>query len=708
MRAAAATAHNSFTANEFTANEKASPMFTKILIANRGEIACRVIRTARRLGIRTVAVYSDADRNALHVAMADEAVHIGPAPARESYLVGAKIIAAARKTGAEAIHPGYGVLSENAAFRQLCDASGIVFIGPPVGAIEAMGSKSAAKQIMERAGVPLVPGYHGDDQDPAVLRRAAEAMGYPVLLKAAAGGGGKGMRQVWRGEEFAEALAAAKREAMNGFGDDAMLVEKYLTQPRHVEIQVFFDRLGNGVYLFERDCSVQRRHQKVIEEAPAPGLSEVVRAQMGDAAVTAARAIGYEGAGTVEFLLDRDDSFYFMEMNTRLQVEHPVTEMITGQDLVEWQLRVAAGEPLPLSQQQLSIRGHAFEARIYAEDPANDFLPVTGTLSFLQPPTESDHVRVDTGVLQGDEVSTFYDPMIAKLIVWDENRARALDRLALALRQYRISGMTTNVEFLYNLVTCAPFRAADLDTGFIERHRALIFRPAAQNAQQSLALAALHVLLEREHLADALRAQSTDPWSPWHLVNGWRCNEARVQTLRLRLAGDEHSVQVEEKGAAGSRHWVMTSTAGTTVVAGAREQSQDPSSAPDELIAVIDGHRLRATIVTHARQAAHDGNYSLFTPAGATHFSIIGPDTGDADSDHADAGFTAPMTGTIVAHGVAVGEPVEKGAVMIIMEAMKMEHSIRAPAAGTVVEFYCQPGDLVNGGAELLRFEATE
>jgi 3-methylcrotonyl-CoA carboxylase alpha subunit len=363
--------------------------FDKILIANRGEIACRVIRTARALGIRTVAVYSDADRDALHVSMADEAVHIGPAPSRESYLVYERVIDAALKTGAQAIHPGYGFLSENAGFCEACKANDIVFIGPPVGAIEAMGSKSAAKQIMEAAGVPLVPGYHGDDQDRDILKKAADDMGYPVLLKAVAGGGGKGMRQVWSETEFDEALDAAKREALNGFGNDDMLVEKYLTQPRHVEIQVFCDSHGNAVYLFERDCSVQRRHQKVIEEAPAPGMTEELRAAMGEAAIRAAQAIDYEGAGTVEFLLDVDGSFYFMEMNTRLQVEHPVTEMITGQDLVEWQLRVAAGETLPVTQDELALNGHAFEARIYAEDPDNDFLPVTGTLSFLQPPETS-------------------------------------------------------------------------------------------------------------------------------------------------------------------------------------------------------------------------------------------------------------------------------------------------------------------------------
>ncbi|MCB1732644.1 MAG: ATP-grasp domain-containing protein, partial [Halieaceae bacterium] len=375
-------------------------MFTKILIANRGEIACRVIKTAHRMGIATVAVYSDADREALHVRMADEAIHIGAAPARESYLLGERILEAALATGAQAIHPGYGFLSENAGFARACAERDIVFIGPPTGAIEAMGSKSAAKRIMEAAQVPLVPGYHGDDQDPAILKAAADAMGYPVLLKATAGGGGKGMRQVWSAAEFDAALAAAQRESAASFGDDTMLVEKYLTKPRHVEIQVFCDNAGNGVYLAERDCSVQRRHQKVIEEAPAPGMSEALRRQMGETAVKAAQAIDYRGAGTVEFLLDEDGSFYFMEMNTRLQVEHPVTEMITGQDLVEWQLRVAAGQPLPLAQQEVRIHGHAFEARVYAEDPANDFLPVTGTLSYLQPPDESLHVRVDTGVRQ--------------------------------------------------------------------------------------------------------------------------------------------------------------------------------------------------------------------------------------------------------------------------------------------------------------------
>jgi len=410
-------------------------MFTKILIANRGEIACRVIKTAKKMGILTVAVFSDADKDALHVHMADEAIYLGPSPAKDSYLVIDKVIAAAVKTGAQAIHPGYGFLSENSKFCQACAEHNITFIGPPVGAIEAMGSKSAAKTIMEKASVPLVPGYHGDDQSPAILKRAADKMGYPVLLKATAGGGGKGMRQVWAEQEFNEALQAAKREAMSSFADDTMLVEKYLTQPRHVEIQVFCDNHQNAVYLFERDCSVQRRHQKVIEEAPAFNMSESLRKQMGESAIKSAQAIGYQGAGTVEFLLDIDGSFYFMEMNTRLQVEHPVTEMITGQDLVEWQLRVAADETLPKSQSQLTITGHAFEARIYAEDANNDFLPATGTLRLLKTPTENSHVRVDTGVRQGDDVSVYYDPMIAKLIVWDENRDKALKRLRKALSE---------------------------------------------------------------------------------------------------------------------------------------------------------------------------------------------------------------------------------------------------------------------------------
>ncbi|RLA43000.1 MAG: 3-methylcrotonyl-CoA carboxylase [Gammaproteobacteria bacterium] len=669
-------------------------MFDKILIANRGEIACRVIRTARKMGIRTVAVYSDADRNALHVTMADEAVNIGPAPSKESYLLAERVIDAAKKTGAQAVHPGYGFLSENAAFSEACKQNNIVFIGPPVAAIEAMGSKSAAKSIMEKAGVPLVPGYHGDEQSPAVLKKHADDMGYPVLLKATAGGGGKGMRQVWSSEEFDEALEAAKRESLSSFGDERMLVEKYLTQPRHVEIQVFCDQHGNGVYLFERDCSIQRRHQKIIEEAPAPGMNDTVRTAMGDAALLAASTINYEGAGTVEFLLDKDDTFYFMEMNTRLQVEHPVTEMITGQDLVEWQLRVAAGQTLPLSQDQLQINGHAFEARIYAEDPDNDFLPVTGTLSYLQPPEESTYVRVDTGVLQGDEVSVYYDPMIAKLIVWDENRDRALARLAQALTEYHISGMTTNVEFLYNLATSEPFRTADLDTGFIDKHRELIFHSNDKDSDLHLSLATLYLILQREQDATARASQSADPYSPWHAVNGWNNCGAKVHDYSLLLNGRNVTVVAEET--APQRFTVSTPGTDTPF----HSQVSGTLDATD-LHADIDGHRIHATVVTH------NGVYSLFTQDAALQFSIIEPDCGDLDADTADGGLTAPMTGTIVTLPVEAGSPVSKDQPIVIMEAMKMEHTIRAPADGTVVEFYFQPGDLVDGGAELVNFEAA-
>ncbi|MGI9292764.1 MAG: acetyl-CoA carboxylase biotin carboxylase subunit [Pseudomonadales bacterium] len=668
-------------------------MFNKILIANRGEIACRVIKTARRLGIHSVAVYSDADKNALHVSMADEAVHIGASPSRESYLLAERIIDAAKQTGAQAIHPGYGFLSENAAFCQLCSEHNIVFIGPPVAAIEAMGSKSAAKTIMESAQVPLVPGYHGDDQSVDVLRQSADEMGYPVLLKAVAGGGGKGMRQVWNAAEFDEALSAAKREALSSFGNDDMLVEKYLTQPRHVEFQIFCDHQGNSVYLFERDCSVQRRHQKIIEEAPAPGMSAELRRQMGEAAVRSAQAINYVGAGTVEFLLDQDGSFYFMEMNTRLQVEHPVTEMITGQDLVEWQLRVAAGENLPLGQEQLSLNGHAFEARIYAEDPDNDFLPVTGRLSYLQPPQETTHVRVDTGVLQGDEVSVFYDPMIAKLIVWDESRERALARLARALAEYRVSGMTTNIAFLYNLASCAPFVKADLDTGFLEKHRAVVFRDTPRDAESDLPLASLYLLLRQEQTAVELN-HGTDLTSPWNSTSAWRLNEPRVHTGAIILNGVAHDVPVEELGAGETRRFLISVGSKKLLAAGQLDGNT--------LYADIDGYRQRVTVVPHENQ------YSLFTQQGAVQFSLAQPDYGDDDADAVGGGLNAPMNGTVVELLVEPGSEVTADQAVMVMEAMKMEHTIRAPKAGRVKEFYYQAGDLVAGGAELLDFEANE
>lgn len=669
-------------------------MFNKILIANRGEIACRIIRTARKLGILTVAVYSDADRHALHVDMADEAIHIGASPSRESYLQIPKIIAAAKQTGADAIHPGYGFLSENAEFCQACAKNNLVFIGPPVNAIEAMGSKAAAKRIMGDANVPLVPGYHDEDQAEETLKKAADEMGYPVLLKATAGGGGKGMRQVWNSDEFTQALAAARREAMNGFGDDRMLVEKYLTQPRHVEIQVFCDQHGNAVYLFERDCSVQRRHQKVIEEAPAPGMTQELRAAMGEAAIRAAKAIDYVGAGTVEFLLDADGSFYFMEMNTRLQVEHPVTELITGQDLVEWQLRVASNEMLPLSQDQLTINGHAFEARVYAEDPDNDFLPVTGPLRFLQPPDTSAHVRIDTGVRQGDEVSVYYDPMIAKLIVWDEDRERALQRLAKALQEYRISGLATNIDFLYNLATCPPFRSAELDTGFIEKHHSVIFHDDDVEVSRDLPLAVLYLLLDQAREGSMTAQHSTDPSSPWHSPNAWRLNEPNMHRINLELHDQAFHIVAEQVGNNNATRYNIH----------IEDQVIHAEGRLDETIlrANIDGYQLKASV------AAHDDSFSLYTQDRALTFKRAAPDYGDHDADDSGNGLNAPMNGTIVTLLVEPGTEVSKNDPLLVMEAMKMEHTITAPADGTVVELFYQPGELVDGGAALLAFEANE
>ena len=678
-------------------------MFDKILIANRGEIACRVIKTAKLMGVRTVAVYSDADANAMHVQMADEAIHIGAAPSRESYLAMDKIIAAAKQTGAQGIHPGYGFLSENASFCQLCADNNITFIGPPIGAIEAMGSKSAAKTIMEKAGVPLVPGYHGDNQDPAFLKLTANEMGYPVLLKAAAGGGGKGMRQVWAAEEFDEALATAKRESMNAFNDEIMLVEKYLTQPRHVEIQVFCDQHDNAVYLAERDCSVQRRHQKVIEEAPAPGMTETLRRQMGEAAIESAKAINYEGAGTVEFLLNSDNSFYFMEMNTRLQVEHPVTELITGVDLVEWQLRVASGEPLPLQQDEICINGHAVEVRIYAEDPENDFLPETGTLSFLQTPTENAHTRLDTGVRQGDTISVYYDPMIAKLITWDESRDKALKRMAKALREYQIGGVTTNIDFLYKLASSKPFIAADLDTGFIEKHHDAIFRHDERDFVKDISLAALYLVLQQLQ-ESVLYSNPNDPYSPWNLSNSWRMNEANAYSLEIEHQAQIIAVEVETLQDSS----FSTSITQTNPIQHYRIRFDGHAV---DAHGRLDGNTLQSDINGYRSQASvaeHDGIYTAFTQHGAFKFSKVEPDLGVANAVSNEGGLNAPMNGTIVTLLVERGKPVAEGDALLVMEAMKMEHTIRAPSAGVVQEFYFQPGNLVDGGAELLAFEVNE
>ena len=663
-------------------------MFNKILIANRGEIACRVIKTARRMGIRTVAVYSEADANARHVRLADEAVLLGPAAARESYLVADKIVDACKRTGAQAVHPGYGFLSENADFADALAANGIAFIGPPASAIRAMGSKSEAKKLMGKAAVPLTPGYHGDDQTPDLLHKEADAIGYPVLIKAAAGGGGKGMRLVEQSADFPDALASCKREAISSFGDDHVLIEKYITKPRHIEIQVFADSLGNCVYLFERDCSVQRRHQKVLEEAPAPGMTLERRRQMGEAAVAAAKAVGYVGAGTVEFIAMQDGTFYFMEMNTRLQVEHPVTEMITGQDLVEWQLRVAAGQPLPIAQEQLQIRGHALEARIYAEDAGKGFLPSTGKLIRLAPPAESLNVRVDTGVEEDDEITPFYDPMIAKLIVWDEHRDAALARMRQALADYQVAGVTTNIDFLSRLVACPAFAGADLDTGLIERQKDFLFPPMQAVPRDALLVATVGELLWEQRAAKAAAKTSGDPFSPWHARDGWRMNLSAARIIGFRDGDSLVEALVRYQG----DKWQISLNGQTTLARGKKLEG-------DRFAVELDDRRLMAGVV------AVDDKRSIFLNGSTYSLQRDDPlhlvEAGGAQG----GGLTAPMPGKVVALLAQPGQKVDKGTPLLILEAMKMEHTITAPAAGIVKAFCYAAGEQVSDGAALVEFE---
>jgi 3-methylcrotonyl-CoA carboxylase alpha subunit len=665
-------------------------MFDKILIANRGEIACRVMKTARRLGIRSVAVYSTADAGALHVARADEAYPIGPAPAKESYLRGDRILEVARKSGAQAVHPGYGFLAENAAFAAACAEAGLVFIGPPAAAIRAMGSKSEAKRLMAEAGVPLVPGYHGDDQGPRRLQAESERVGYPQLLKACAGGGGKGMRVVRATEEFPAALEAVKREATAAFGDDQVLIERYLSRPRHVEIQVFADSQGQVMHLFERDCSIQRRHQKVLEEAPAPGMNDPLRSRMGETAVAAAKAIGYVGAGTVEFLLDEDGSFYFMEMNTRLQVEHPVTEMITGQDLVEWQLLVAAGQPLPCGQDQLAINGHAIEARLYAEDPERDFLPSIGRLRHLHTPAETPHVRIDTGVRQGDEVSMYYDPMIAKLIVWDSDRAGAVRRLRSALDEFQVVGVTTNIDFLAAVAAHPVFAGAELDTGFIDQRRGELLPGKAPATDRVLALACLDSLLRRAEEARRDAAASGDPHSPWHLTSGWRLNSDNFHTFHF-VNGEAATTVTAHYRPDG---FLLDLPGGSQLVRGERE-------AGGRLCANLGGVSIQATVVRHGADLAILGH-------GFSHRLTL-HDPGALGGDEAAGGgkLTAPMPGKVIAVLVAAGAAVKRGTPLMILEAMKMEHTIHAPQDGVVSEIHFPVGAQVEEGAVLLDIETA-
>ncbi|MGM9485375.1 biotin carboxylase N-terminal domain-containing protein [Roseateles sp. NT4] len=660
-------------------------MFKKILIANRGEIACRVAATAKRLGIQTVAVYSEADADAQHVKACDEAILIGgPAP-RDSYLQWERILAAAKATGAEAVHPGYGFLSENEAFAQACADAGVVFIGPPPSAILAMGLKAESKRLMEAAQVPLVPGYHGADQDPVLLKKEADRIGYPVLIKASAGGGGKGMRAVYSADEFDAALGSCKREAINSFGDDAVLIERYVQKPRHIEIQVFGDSHGDCVYLFERDCSVQRRHQKVLEEAPAPGMTPERRAQMGEAAVAAAKAVGYVGAGTVEFIAEQDGRFYFMEMNTRLQVEHPVTEAITGQDLVEWQLRVAAGEPLPLKQSELRMHGHAIEARICAENPDGGFLPATGSLDVARWPAhvafQRGNVRIDAGVREGDAISPYYDSMIAKLIVWGEDRAQALARLDTALRDTHIVGLHTNVAFLRRCAATKSFSGADLDTGLIEREKAVLFDQPGLPLRVSAAAVVAHTL------AIEGATQGTDPWSA---RDGFRLFGSATRRFDLEAGGTHHEVLL-------SRHHRGGMT--LTVEGEAIEFAvQSANAETHELF--LGSERIRVkTYAQGERVAVFGANGS----AVLTEVDVIAH-AGDGPSE--GGRLTAPMPGKLIAFLAQAGDTVTKGQPLAVMEAMKMEHTISSPRDGKVAELLFAIGDQVTDGAELLKLEA--
>ena len=669
-------------------------MFKKILIANRGEIACRVAATAKRLGIQTVAVYSDADAQAKHVAACDEAVHIGGNAPKDSYLRWERILDAAQQTGAQAIHPGYGFLSENEDFANACAQAGLAFIGPPASAIRAMGLKAESKQLMEKAGVPLVPGYHGSDQNPELLQSEADRIGYPVLIKASAGGGGKGMRLVEKREDFAAALASCQREAINSFGNDAVLIEKYVLRPRHIEIQVFGDTQGNVVYLFERDCSVQRRHQKVLEEAPAPGMTPALRQKMGEAAVAAARAVGYVGAGTVEFIVEQPGGydqpeamqFYFMEMNTRLQVEHPVTEAITGEDLVEWQLCVAAGQPLPKRQDELQIIGHAIEARICAENPDNGFLPATGTLHVYRKPACSSFaisdVRVDDGVREGDAISPFYDSMIAKLIVHGDTREQALARLDAALAQTQIVGLSSNVQFLRHVVKSEAFAQAKLDTALIEREKAVLFQQTAVPTPLAVAIAVAQQLQAEQAL------ETADPFSRrdgWHSHGTVRRSFTFVQdsaTIQAVLTYGHHGTpQLQVDDVEAPLHWQPQGDGLLVEFAGARSTAQ----------------------VHVTGEARH-----IFTPRGAAVLQLQDP-LAHAGEGHSEGGrLTAPMPGKLVSFAVKAGDTVTKGQALAVMEAMKMEHTIAAPADGVVQELLYAPGDQVAEGAELIRMEAAE
>ena len=645
------------------------PALTRLLIANRGEIACRIMRTAKAMGLTTIAVHSAIDRDARHAREADECVDLGGAKATENYLDIDRLLQAARVSAAEAIHPGYGFLSENAAFARAVEQAGLIWLGPPSGAIEAMGSKSAAKALMHAAGVPLVPGYHGDDQGFERFRQAAHEIGYPVLLKASAGGGGKGMKVVEREADLAEALASAQREAQASFGEARVLLERYVLDPRHVEIQVFADQHGHCLYLNERDCSIQRRHQKVVEEAPAPGLDAHLRQAMGEAAVRAAQAIGYVGAGTVEFLLDAQGAFYFMEMNTRLQVEHPVTEAITGLDLVDWQIRVARGEPLPLEQADVPLNGHAIEVRLYAEDPAHDFLPATGTLALYREPAPGIGRRVDSGVEQGDTVSPYYDPMLGKLIAWGTDREQARLRLLAMLDELMIAGVRTNARFLRTLLAHPAFAAGELDTGFIPRFHEALLHEAPPLDARFWAVAARGWLDTSPASID-----ESDPWSPWARTDGMRLGAPGIACLTLTCEGQTQTVRLDP-----------CPSPGGSFVEGSLEVEHG-------------GVRTR-----HA--AFRQGDTLYLHWQGECRTVRLHEADAAREARHTQGSLVAPMNGSIVRVMTQVGDWVEAGSPLVIVEAMKMEHSVRAPFAGTVTALPCGEGDMVSEGMVLVALE---
>jgi len=661
-------------------------MFSTLLIANRGEIACRVARTARRMGIETIAVYSEADARALHVQAADRAYAIGAAPARDSYLNIARIIDTARAAGAQAIHPGYGFLSENPLFVEACEAAGIIFVGPPAAAMRAMGSKSAAKALMESHGVPVLPGYHGDIQDPDFLADQARRIGYPVVIKAIAGGGGRGLRVVTDPSDFATGLASARQEGASSFGDDRVLVERYLGRPRHIEVQVFADSHGNAVHLFERDCSAQRRHQKVIEEAPAPGLSDADRAAMGSAAVAAAKAVGYVGAGTVEFIAD-ERGFAFLEMNTRLQVEHPVTEMVTGYDLVEWQLRVAAGEPLPASQSDITLTGHAFEARVYAEDPSRDFAPAIGRLSLFTMPEQDAHTRVDTGFATGDAVSIHYDAMLAKIICHGEDRITALRTLRKALDACQVTGLATNLDLLGRIARHPDFETGGIDTGFIAREGATLLAGQAPPPPEVLAAAALAELRAEEAAATQAAHTSGDPHSPWHARDGWWTNGQRTRVLPFEADDQVHAVALRADGSA----WIIT--IGDRTLRG--------RSDGDHAV-ILNGTRLPCAV------ARHDDTRVIRFQGETWRLRLPDPNLFDDDDVGGGDRLLAPIPGQVTQVLAEPGQTVERGQILVVLEAMKTVFRLPAPADAVVASVGCAVGDMVQDGQVLIGFVTEE